>query len=192
MHPWWTTYISVADVQQSADAVVANGGSVQVPPMDVLDAGRLAVVTDPGGAGLSLWQPRRHIGAGIVNEVNTFCWNELFTREPARSIEFYSAVFGWRPHHHGDSDGDYVEFHLEDRSVAGMIPTVGDMWSADMPNHWMVSFAVDDVDESATRAEELGGGVAVPPSENLWGRFAVLIDPQGAVFSIITYRLEAA
>ena len=190
--PWWTTYISVADVDATAATIVANGGTLEVAPLDVLDAGRLAVAVDPGGAAFSVWQPGTHFGAGIVNDPNTFCWNELTTRDKDGSIAFYSEVFGWRPHHHGDSDADYVEFHVDDRSIAGLMPRVGDGWPADLPNHWMVYFAVDDVDATAARVVELGGVVSVAPTEILPGRFAVVNDPQGAMFSIITFRLEAA
>jgi predicted enzyme related to lactoylglutathione lyase len=195
--PWWTTYITVTDVDATAAAIVANGGTLEVEPLAVLDAGRLAVAADPSGATFSVWQPGTHIGAGIVNDANTFCWNELTTRDKDGSIAFYSAVFGWRPHHHGDSAADYVEFHLDDRSVAGLMPMAGGgTWPTDRPtrgpNFWLVYFAVDDVDETAARAIELGGLVALPPTEILPGRFAVVTDAQGAMFSIITFHQEAA
>ena len=190
--PWWNTYVSVADADQTAAAIVANGGTMLVRPTTVADSGRMAMATDQAGAVFSLWQPGAHIGAGVVNEANAFCWNELTTRDKDGSLEFYRRVFGWRPHHHGDSAGDYVEFHLDDRSIAGMMPMVGDVWPADLPNHWMVYFAVDDVDATAARVFELGGVVAIQPTEILPGRFAVVNDAQGAVFSVITFRQEAA
>jgi uncharacterized protein len=190
--PWWHTSVSVDDVDQTAAAIVANGGTMLTEPMTVTDRGRMAMASDQAGAQFSLWQPGTHIGAGIVNETNTFCWNELTTRDKDGSLAFYGAVFGWRAHHHGDSASDYVEFHLDDRSIAGLMPMVGDVWPADLPNHWMVYFAVDDVDAAAARVFDLGGVVAIQPTEILPGRFAVVNDAQGAMFSVITYRLEAA
>ncbi len=189
MPPWWTTYITVADADESAVAIKADGGSVLVEPFDVLDVGRMAVAADPAGAMFSIWQARTHFGAGIVNDPNTWCWNELTTRDPQRSVEFYGAVFGW-------SAGllpmagaaDYTEFRVGDRGIAGMLPMEGDSWPADLPNHWMVYFAVDDCEAAAAKVEPLGGKVAVPPTEVPPGTFAVFHDPQGAVFSVIAPR----
>ena len=57
MPPWWTTYVSVADADATTAAVTANGGQVLMPPMDVLDVGRMAIFMDPAGAMFSVWQP---------------------------------------------------------------------------------------------------------------------------------------
>jgi predicted enzyme related to lactoylglutathione lyase len=192
MPPWWTTYISVADADETAAAIKADGGTVMMDPFDVLDVGRMAVAADPAGAVFSIWQPRLHAGAGIVNEPNTMCWNELTTREPQHSVEFYGAVFGWTAKLLPMPGVDYTEFHIGDRGVAGMMPMVGDAWPAEIPNHWMVYFAVDDCDAAASLVEELGGKVVVPPTDVPPGRFAVLNDPQGAVFSLIALRPPAA
>src|SRR3954468_17291452 len=83
--PSWSTYISVADADMTAAAVKEDGGDVLMGPMDVLDVGRMAVAIDPTGAVFSIWQPRQHAGAAIVNEPNTFCWSELTTRAPQKS-----------------------------------------------------------------------------------------------------------
>ena len=79
--PAWTTYISVEDADASIAKVKAAGGMVFVEPMDVLDVGRMAVFADPTGAAAAVWQPRRHIGAGLVNEPGALAWNELSTRD---------------------------------------------------------------------------------------------------------------
>jgi predicted enzyme related to lactoylglutathione lyase len=193
MPPWWTTYISVADAGETAAAITEDGGTLIVEPMDVMDVGRMAVAVDPTGAVFSIWQPRLHIGAGIVNDVNSFCWNELTTRDPQRSIEFYGAVFGWTASILTNVGApNYTEFHLGGRGIAGMMPMDGDSWPADMPNHWMVYFAVDDCDAAATRVAELGGTVVTSPTDVPPGKFAVVKDPQGAVFSIIALHPTAA
>ena len=66
--PAWTTYVSVTDADDAIAKVKAAGGTVFVEPMDVLDVGRMAVFADPTGAAAAVWQPRLHIGAGLVNE----------------------------------------------------------------------------------------------------------------------------
>jgi uncharacterized protein len=192
MPPWWMTYISVADADDASARITEAGGAIIVPPMDVLDVGRMAVASDSAGAVFSLWQPRAHIGAALVNEPNTLCWNELTTRAKDDSIRFYKAVFDWHPHAHGEGAGDYVEFHVADDAVCGLMPMVGEMWPADLPNHWMVYFATDDVDAAVERVVELGGSVAVGPTDIPPGRFAVVNDPHRAVFSLLTFRPEAA
>jgi predicted enzyme related to lactoylglutathione lyase len=185
MPPWWTTYVSVADATETAAAIVEDGGTIIVEPMDVLDVGRMAVAADPTGAMFSIWQPLVHAGAAVVNEPNTWCWNELTTRDPQRSVEFYGAVFGWTANLLPMGDNDYTEFKIADRQIAGMMPMEGDSWPADMPNHWMIYFAVDDCDAAVAKVEALGGKVMVPPSDVPPGRFAVVNDPQGAAFSVI-------
>jgi predicted enzyme related to lactoylglutathione lyase len=137
----------------------------------------------------SIWQPKLHAGAAITNEPGTLCWNELTTRDPQHSVEFYGAVFGWTaallptggPH-------DYTEFRLDDRGIAGMMPMEGDSWPADVPNHWLVYFAVEDCDGAVSRVEELGGTMMVPPTDVPPGRFSVVKDPQGAAFGVIALR----
>lgn len=184
--PMWTTYVSVADASASAAAVTDAGGQLLVPAMDVMGQGVMAVCTDPGGAAFSLWQPQAHPGAGIVNEPGTLTWNELTTRDFDAAKGFYATVFGWTAHDLDNPDMAYTEWQLDGRTIGGMMPMVGDMWPADLPNHWMVYFGSADTDATCTRLTELGGTVHVPPFDTPAGRISVVTDPSGAVFSIIT------
>lgn len=180
MPPTWTTYVSVADADAAAAAARDAGGSVMVPPMDVLDAGRMAIVADPMGAVTGVWQPRNMHGADVVNVPGALCWNELETRDVEAAKAFYPRVFGW-----GVKSGDgYTEWTLDGNSVAGMM-AMGEQWPAEVPSHWMVYFAVDDCDAAVKRAQDLGARVWVPPMDIPVGRFAMLSDPQGAMFSVI-------
>ncbi len=61
----------------------------------------------------------------------------------------------------------------------------------EMPSHWMSYVAVPDVDATARRITALGGKVCVPPTDISVGRFAVVNDPTGATFSIITLKPAA-
>jgi predicted enzyme related to lactoylglutathione lyase len=174
--PAWSVYVTVADVDGTAAIAVANEGTVVVPPMDVLDAGRMAVLHDPLGAAISIWQPRATIGAELVNEPNTFVWNELATAGLAHACAFYFAVFGWQ--------------QMEGPNESRMFSLHGDMvcgahlaGEGESPG-WSVWFAVDDCDHSAKLVRDLGGAVWVPPSEMGFGRGAVVADPAGAVFGI--------
>jgi uncharacterized protein len=190
MHPGpaaWSTYVTVASADVAADAATANEGQTIMPPMDVLDVGRMAVLADPLGAVISVWEPRAHQGAGIVNEPGTMCWNELMTTDIERSKAFYKMLFGWGAETHGDGPGAYTEFSLGGRSIAGMM-LKPPMVPAEVPPNWGVYFAVTDTDAAIVKAVELGGSTITPAMDVEPGRIAVLADPTGAVFTVITMR----
>src|SRR5215813_11749700 len=95
MPPAWASYVTVEDVDAAAKKVTANGGSIMKEPFEVMDVGRMAVVADPTGAALCLWQARKHIGAGVIHDPGAMTWNELFTGDVDRAGKFYSTLFGW-------------------------------------------------------------------------------------------------
>ncbi|HEX2040814.1 MAG TPA: VOC family protein [Acidimicrobiales bacterium] len=180
--PRWTTYVSVADADTTTAAVREAGGTVLLEPMDVLDAGRMAVFSDPTGVVLSIWQPGQHRGAQLANEPGTFCWSELNSRDTETAAAFYEAVFGWK----ADTTTEptqYTQFVLDGRSVAGMLDMAGRV-PDEVPAHWLVYFGSADVDGTVAAAQQEGGQVFVGPMDIPAGRFAVLGDPQGAVFAV--------
>lgn len=185
----WATYLAVDDLDTTLASVQPAGGTIVMDAIDVMDLGRMAVVTDPGGVEFSLWQAGSHIGAGLVNESGTVCWNELATSAVEESLTFYDTVLGLRAEPVAFGDGDYYQLRAASgRVVAGLMPMLGEMWPEGLPNQWMVYFGVEDADATATRCGELGGVVAVAPCDIPTGRFAVLNDPLGGLFSIITPR----
>jgi uncharacterized protein len=191
--PIWTTYIAVDDADATAAKVPGAGGRLFAEPFDVFDSVRMAVLADQAGAPFSIWQAGRHKGAGLVNEPGALSWNELTTRDPDGARRFYGEVFGWRTSSIDFGGTEYTIFHLPGEGepqprtgIGGMMPMVGEQWPTDLPSHWMVYFAVADTDGSSSRAEELGGRVAVPAFDSSVGRIAVLNDPMGAAFSVIT------
>jgi predicted enzyme related to lactoylglutathione lyase len=189
--PWWATYVNVEDADTTAKVVQDVGGQVLAEPFDVGPFGRMAVLTDPMGAQFSVWQPKGHIGAGLVSEHGTLAWNELHTRDPDRAKDFYSKVFGWYPSDVDDMGQGfiYTVFKLtedeNDQGVGGIMP-MGENES-DRPDHWRVYFEVNDADATAAKATELGGGVTMPPTtmEGV-GRFAALTGPHGEEIMVIS------
>ena len=119
--PHWNTYVTVADVDEAVVAAATAGGQVMLEPMDVFDAGRMAIIADPGGAALSLWEPRNHIGAGVTMEPSAICWHELNTRTPDAAKAFYGTLFGWDARQVGGPGFDYTELLLGETGVAGLI-----------------------------------------------------------------------
>ena len=94
--PVWTSYVNVDNVDATAKHITEHGGRLVMPPMDVMAEGRMCVFADPTGAMLGLWQPKKHLGAGLYNEPGAFCWFELMTRDVEGAKKFYGSVFGWR------------------------------------------------------------------------------------------------
>jgi predicted enzyme related to lactoylglutathione lyase len=198
----WNTYVWV----DSADEIVAKAraaGGTSTDPFDVMDAGRMAVITDPEGAALCIWQPNQHRGSKIVNEHGSVNFNVLATRDLEGAKAFYGAVFGWQtlqlpagvmwtlPGY-----GDHLESFtpglrkgMADMGapdgfidvVAAVNPVADD--DSSTPVQWDVTFAVDDIEAIVKMAKELGGEVIAGPFDAPWCRMAVVKDPQGATFT---------
>jgi predicted enzyme related to lactoylglutathione lyase len=182
----WNTYVSVEDADATAAKVREGGGTVLAEPMPVMDLGRMAVFADPVGAVIGIWQPGSFVGAEIVNESNAVVWNELNTRDPEAAKSFYGAVFGWAFEEREFETGTYNSIKVGDDSVGGMIDITGRA-PDDVPPHWLVYFAVDDVDATVAKATEAGGAVALEPFEIAEvGRIAIVKDPFEAVFAAMT------
>ncbi|MGH7499265.1 MAG: VOC family protein [Gemmatimonadales bacterium] len=184
MPPHWISYISVDSADELSLRTRALGGTVLMDAFDVLDVGRMAMIQDPTGGVVALWEPKRHIGAGVMGEVNALCWNELATNDTAAAGRFFQELLGWRLEPQRLGTVPYTFFKRGDASAGGMMQ-IGSDWGP-VPTHWLVYFAVGDCDVSVARARTLGAQVKVPPSEIAGvGRFAVLEDPHGATFAII-------
>ena len=178
--PRWTTYINVDDVDDAAKKAESAGGTVVVPPMDVMTAGRMAIFSDTTGAFIAVWQPGDHMGAQLVNEPGALAWTELSTSDLAKSKAFYSDVFGWT---WGGSD-EYAEAQVNGRTIGGVMPRRPDL-PAEVPDNWLVYFGSDDIDVQTKKAADLGATVVVEPMDIPGtGRFSVLVDPQGAAFAL--------
>ena len=189
MNTHWLGYVAVDDVDATVRKVEGLGGTVEINPMDVFTAGRMAVIHDPDGARLALWQGNEHQGAKIIGETSTVCWNELATRNVQACSKFYEGLFNWHAVTKTMENMQYTSFMLNQSVVAGMM-SMTDEWN-DIPSHWMTYFAVDSCDKSAEKAKSLGGEICVPPTDiEGVGRFSVVTDPQGAVFSIIRLVAE--
>lgn len=186
--PFWNQYITVDDIEASAAKVTAAGGTVIVAPMDVMTAGKMCVFLDSVGAPCSLWQAGESIGADVVNDPGTFAWSELMTRDLEAPKEFYSSVFGWAAEDMamGEDAPPYTVFKNGERMICGMM-AMDSSFPAGVPNAWSIYFAVDGTEAACARATALGGHVHVPPTDIPPGRFALLVDPQGAMFNVITF-----
>jgi predicted enzyme related to lactoylglutathione lyase len=181
----WTTYIATDDADETVRKITEAGGQVVMGPMDVMDAGRMALAVDPGGAFFGIWQARAHSGVQMANEPGSLTWNENMSRDFGRNKAFYRAVFGYE---YGDlsSEGfNYATINLGGRPVGG-IGELDANFPDEVPASWSTYFGVADSDAAVARAVELGGSVVRPAWDSQYGRMAVLADNQGAVFAIVS------
>ncbi|MEU9148180.1 VOC family protein [Streptomyces sp. NPDC048349] len=183
----WTTYLSTDSLDSTLKSLTDARGRILMGPVDVMDLGRMAVATDPTGAAFGLWEPGSFDGAGIVNEHGALIWNELSTGDTDAAAAFYSAIL---PVTAAPSEAEggpaYTEFKVAGRAVAGM--TGLDNLPPGTPPNWLPYFHVDSVDGIQSAAAEAGAKVLMPAFDMVAGRMAVLADPQGAPFAVITAK----
>lgn len=197
----WSTYIWVDSADAAAERVRAAGGTVLADPFDVMEAGRMAVCADPAGADFCVWEARAHRGAAVVNEPVSVVFNDLATNDVEGARAFYAAVFGWDVLNLGEAGiwtlpgyGEFLE-GINPGTLAAMkemeapagfedaVATLAPLPPGQQEPGWGVTFAVDDADEIAARAGELGATVLADPFDAPWVRMTVIADPQGAVFT---------
>jgi uncharacterized protein len=189
-HPAWLLYVWVTKVDEAAEKAKSLGGTLIQPPFDVMEVGRMAVVADPTGAHFALWETRGMSGFGVVNEPGAFCWGELATTDTAAAERFYTALFGWTTKHSdGAGDMPYTELHLGDRGIGGMYAITPEM--VGIPSNWSPYICVADTDATVDSAKAKGAQVMFVKDIPHVGRFAMIIDPQGAMFSVIKLNAGA-
>ena len=201
----WNTYISVADADSGARAVTDAGGSVEREPGEAGAAGRMALCADPAGARFRLWQPRARPGAQAVNVPGAWNFSDLHTPDPDDALRFYREVFGWEARAIDAGAGEWATLlrvpgygaHLRetvdpdiDERQAGAPEGFADgiAWLASLEPehdhpHWRVTISVIDRGEAVKTAQRLGAEI-VSERDARWNRSAVIVDPQGAVFTV--------
>ena len=195
--PMWSTYVAVSDAGASAAAVQAAGGTVAIDPVDVGPGGRQAGCVDPGGAAFRLWQARARAGAQLVNAPGTWNFSALQAADPSAAQRFYAPLFGWELLDLGGAAlvrvpgyGDHLEATVDPEirsrqegvtAPPGFEDAVAWIQPAENggPDRWVVSFTVDDRDDTVAVAERLGATV-VASEDSEWTKTATIRDPQGA------------
>ncbi len=184
----WNIYLHTADIHKTVEALKTAGGSNCVEPMEVKEKGWMAMGTDPAGAAFGLWQPTGHHGFELQGEAGSPVWHQLTTRDFAKAVDFYRAVFGWQTRIESDTD----EFRYTTAVFNGQ-DTLGVMDGStfltdDVPSHWTTFFGADDVDKTLQVITDHGGSVLRPAEDTPYGRLAAAADPTGAVFNLSSLR----
>jgi hypothetical protein len=186
--PRWIGYVTVDDVEAAADHILGLGGFVHVPPTDIPEISRVAVVADPQMAmfGLITWRDGRDERAAKAREPGRGGWHELLAADAKPAFDFYAELFGWQKAEASfDSSGAYQIFSTGGQMIGGMFtkPAV-----VPVP-FWLFYFNVSDVDAAAERTKAAGGQVLEGPLDATGGAWMVrCLDPQDAMFALIGRR----
>jgi hypothetical protein len=182
--PNWLVYVAVESADAAVEKAKQLGGNVFVGPIDVMEYGRMAVMSDPTGAVFAVWQPKQNQGMGVVGAEGSFSWADLSTPDQSKAAEFYKGLFGWeftKSEH--DPENDYLHIKNGEHFIGGIQPARDRQ--PGVPPHWLIYFHASDCDASTAKAKSLGASAHFGPvtMENV-GRFSVVGDPQGAMFSL--------
>lgn len=185
----WMGYVTVDDVDAACARVPELGGTVCVPPADIPNTGRFAVVEDPTGA---VFSPFTFVEGQTPPEPDgpvpygAFCWEEVMTRDPQRAAAFYAALLGWRYETMDlGAQGEYRVAHRGAAPESGMMQLPAAAVAEGARSHWLPYLHTADVDATHARAVEHGAASLVAPEDIPGiGRFAVLRDPTGARFAL--------
>ncbi|MFI1866425.1 VOC family protein [Streptomyces jumonjinensis] len=182
--PAWNLYFATPDASATAARIRENGGTLAMEPMAVGEFGTMVTAQDPSGVFFSAWQAGSHKGFGKTGEPGAYAWAELCTREVRKADSFFPVVF---PFEVRRMESDRLDLHLWSiggEPVAGRLKMT-DNFPADAAPFINVYFAVADVEEAVATVERLGGQLLYGPADSPFGRFAPVMDQQGAVFSVI-------
>jgi len=193
--PHWMAHVSVANVDDSVHQVIALGGEVITPAMDIPTVGRYAVIADPQGAAIALFTPNQGPRPDDFSpKVGEFSWHELMTSDHTAGFAFYSKIFGW--HKQGAEDmgppvGEYLLFGPTDATAGAGQHTgaYGGMFTLSpempMPPSWLYYIRVPSVDAAVEKVNALGGQVMNGPMDVPGGdRIAQCTDLVGAAFAV--------
>ncbi len=174
----WNLYLASEDVDATAAAIAAAGGTVVHEPWQNGPFGRSLVARDPSGAVFTVWQAGEHAGWGIFAEQGSPCWFDLRSSDPDAARAFYAAVFGWEYQPLEMAGPDYATFSMAGGGPLGGIG--GMMGIPGHESHWLVYLTVPNVDEAVEYVGRAGGTVMMPGFDTPFGRMAAIVDPQGA------------
>ncbi|MFG2755168.1 VOC family protein [Streptomyces wuyuanensis] len=181
----WCLYLASPDAAATAGKIRQNGGTVLMEPMQVGEFGTMCLAQDPSGVAFGVWQPGTHKGFEATNVPGSFCWAEIFTREPGKSDAFFPAVFGYGVKAIVDPGMDFKVFDLGSDPVFGRMRMTEEEFPAEVPSYVQVYWTVADCDAAVATVQKLGGRLVFGPMTMPFGRFAAVVDPQGAPFAVI-------
>ena len=181
--PHWMPYIKVENSDASAAKAVQLGGQQIVPPSDIPNVGRFAVIQDPAGAHISIFQPGQHRGMTVFGDVGALCWVDLNSSDPEKASRFYADWLGWTYETGKDGYRHIINGTGNENMIGGIPPRMHA--PPGTPSHWMSYFHAADCKASAAKATQLGASTIMPADVMPdIGTIAVMADAQGAMFAL--------
>jgi len=182
----WSTYLRVDDIAATVAAATQSGGVAYMAPMDVPEQGKMAMLGDPSGASVGVWEFGGHTGFQAHAVTGASVWHELHTKNYDAAVKFYQDVFGWKTTVMSDTpEFRYTTLGGGDNGLAGIMDAAAFL-PEQVPSNWQVYFQVEDVDTTILTALSLGATIINPAEDSPFGRLAGLSDPTGAMFKIMS------
>lgn len=184
----WCVYLATDDLDESVARAVEAGGALLDGPVSVLDLARTALLTDPMGAVVGLWESGAHTGWDLADVPGSYVWAEQMSHDPVAARRFYTALFGYEQQDMSAPDFTYTSLSVGGAPAAGVGgygPGAGDV-----PAAWTWYIAVDDADAVAPRVAELGGQVVSGPEDTPYGRMLLVRGPAGEVVALLEPPVE--
>ena len=183
----WTTYLHTADIKGTL-ATALEAGAITcvepVEPMEVRDKGWMAMLSDPTGAFLGLWQPIGHHGFEVFGEAGAPIYHQLTTSDYAKALDFYRQVFRWQIDTVSDSDEfRYSTANFNGEALVGIMDGTTGMPDG-VSSSWSFFLGSDDVDKAVALVRDNGGSVIRDAEDTPYGRLAAVADPTGAGFNL--------
>jgi predicted enzyme related to lactoylglutathione lyase len=185
--PHWMGNVQVDNLDASVALVKKLGGTIHKEPEQIPTVGRFAIIADPQGASLSLFQPDKAMELHDRSKEGEFCWNELMTTDSAAAAKFYTSLLGWKILQEMDMGpmGTYQVFGVGDKQLGGMMNIPG---GTGMPPMWIYYTETKNLDAAISRSTKQGAKLINGPMDVPGGgRIAQFIDPQGVMFALHQY-----
>jgi predicted enzyme related to lactoylglutathione lyase len=182
----WKIFLNTDDVAKTLATAESEGAQILAPAMPVADLGIQAVLLDPTGATVGVWQPGSFPGFTVLTEPNSPSWFELQTPDHGAAVAFYRSVFHWETNMVSDTDEFRYTTMREpdgDGELAGIMDGAAYL-PAGEPAHWSIYWEVGDTDAAVDKAKGLGGSLVVDARDTPYGRMASIADPSGAEFNL--------
>lgn len=185
--PAWTVYLGTDNIEDSVHSAQAAGATVIMPPMQVPGSGTMALIIDPAGATVGLWQASEFGGTTLAEgDHGHFAWFETMNNDYPKSVDFYRDALQWQitPMDDDEDDFRYATNGAGYEASAGIGDTA--MFSEASPSFWRVYFGVENTDQALKYVRENGGKVLAGPDDTPFGRVATCEDDQGVLFMVVS------
>lgn len=181
----WTTYLRVDNIAATITSAKEAGAILYMGPMDVPEQGKMAMLGDPSGAAIGLWEFGGHTGFQAHEESNSSAWHELHSKDYRSAVEFYTNVFDLQSIVMSDTpEFRYTSLVKDEKELAGIMDAAAFL-PDQVPSNWQLYFQTDDVDATIATALTLGATVVNPAEDSAYGRVAGLSDCTGAMFKLV-------